>query len=590
MYSSFDPQQRARPPAVRVRGRRDRRDRVAVGDAARRHRAGRGPGARAPPSIRASGILAGNLVFLAVLAVRPQGIVGAGGARMTGPGGRRPTATGRPTSGSTRSRRPAGPSQPRRPGGRRRACAALPAARRRRDDVHARGRVHAARHGLDVEPAGGLRRPRVDRPAGVHRPRRVHGPDPRPGGRRRPTSRCPFAALVCAARRAPDVSWFLFRLRGGYFAIATWVSPTPSGSWSRRVPSLGGGTGADPAGHGRASTRSRASPGRTGSRWRSRSSRSRRPTGSSSRAARPGPHGHPRQRGRGARASAPTCGSAKRIVFLVAAAGCGAAGSLLILSQLNVQAASVFSVGWSAKIIFIVVIGGIGSIEGPILGTILYFALQQALAQYGAWYFVVLGPRRDRDRPVGAARAVGADRGPHSTSARSPSATGSGRAGDSGRRRANRGAAAGGGMSDGPSRDDREAAAGGRRRLDPLRRGTRRRSTRRTATPAYAATRLRAPEQPARPAAPGAHRGHRARSSGPAASTPRDADLTRPARRRADRRADHRPRAGRRLGRPARPEQPGRGVAGQRGGPLPPRLATGTPRPSTRTSTASGGR
>ena len=75
----------------------------------------------------------------------------------------------------------------------------------------------------------------------------------------------------------------------------------------------------------------------------------------------------------------------------MAAAGCGAAGGLLLLSQLNVLSTSVFSVQWSAKMIFVVIIGGIGSIEGPIVGTIVYFALQTALAQYGAWYFIVLG-------------------------------------------------------------------------------------------------------------------------------------------------------------------------------------------------------
>jgi branched-chain amino acid transport system permease protein len=38
-----------------------------------------------------------------------------------------------------------------------------------------------------------------------------------------------------------------------------------------------------------------------------------------------------------------------------------------------------------------VVIGGIGTIEGPIIGTIVYMVLQQELASYNAWYFIVLG-------------------------------------------------------------------------------------------------------------------------------------------------------------------------------------------------------
>ena len=34
---------------------------------------------------------------------------------------------------------------------------------------------------------------------------------------------------------------------------------------------------------------------------------------------------------------------------------------------------------------------GIGTIEGPILGAIIFYALQQSLASHGAWYFIVLG-------------------------------------------------------------------------------------------------------------------------------------------------------------------------------------------------------
>jgi branched-chain amino acid transport system permease protein len=41
--------------------------------------------------------------------------------------------------------------------------------------------------------------------------------------------------------------------------------------------------------------------------------------------------------------------------------------------------------------IFIVVIGGIGTIEGPILGTIVYFTLQETLSSYGSWYLILLG-------------------------------------------------------------------------------------------------------------------------------------------------------------------------------------------------------
>ena len=44
-----------------------------------------------------------------------------------------------------------------------------------------------------------------------------------------------------------------------------------------------------------------------------------------------------------------------------------------------------------ALLIFIVIIGGMGSIEGPILGTLVFFGLQEVLADYGAWYFIASG-------------------------------------------------------------------------------------------------------------------------------------------------------------------------------------------------------
>jgi branched-chain amino acid transport system permease protein len=38
-----------------------------------------------------------------------------------------------------------------------------------------------------------------------------------------------------------------------------------------------------------------------------------------------------------------------------------------------------------------VLIGGIGYLEGPILGTIVFFVLQQTLASHGAWYLIIVG-------------------------------------------------------------------------------------------------------------------------------------------------------------------------------------------------------
>ena len=51
-----------------------------------------------------------------------------------------------------------------------------------------------------------------------------------------------------------------------------------------------------------------------------------------------------------------------------------------------------FSVNdWTAFVIFITVIGGIGRVEGPIIGTIVFFALRQTLADLGSLYLLMLG-------------------------------------------------------------------------------------------------------------------------------------------------------------------------------------------------------
>jgi branched-chain amino acid transport system permease protein len=92
-----------------------------------------------------------------------------------------------------------------------------------------------------------------------------------------------------------------------------------------------------------------------------------------------------------ARSSGARVGLARMLVFVVAGIGCGAAGALLADSQLIVQPSAVFSVQWTAEMAFVVIIGGLGTIEGPILGTIVYMALQQGLQSYNAWYLIILG-------------------------------------------------------------------------------------------------------------------------------------------------------------------------------------------------------
>ena len=78
-------------------------------------------------------------------------------------------------------------------------------------------------------------------------------------------------------------------------------------------------------------------------------------------------------------------------VYLVAAFGAGLAGALYFLGNLRISPDAAFSVNWTAFAIFIVVIGGIGTIEGPIVGVILFYLLNKFFSDYGTWYLVGLG-------------------------------------------------------------------------------------------------------------------------------------------------------------------------------------------------------
>ncbi len=83
--------------------------------------------------------------------------------------------------------------------------------------------------------------------------------------------------------------------------------------------------------------------------------------------------------------------STKRIVYVVASAGCAVAGAVYYLQLLRIQPTAAFSVDWTVTMIFVVVIGGLGRIEGPIIGAVVFFILQETLQDYGAAYLVTLG-------------------------------------------------------------------------------------------------------------------------------------------------------------------------------------------------------
>ena len=82
----------------------------------------------------------------------------------------------------------------------------------------------------------------------------------------------------------------------------------------------------------------------------------------------------------------------KMIVYVLTAGVTGLIGALIFLQKLRISPDAAFSLqDWTGAVIFIVVIGGIGTIEGPIIGTIIYFLLRGMLADYGSVYMIVLG-------------------------------------------------------------------------------------------------------------------------------------------------------------------------------------------------------
>lgn len=198
----------------------------------------------------------------------------------------------------------------------------------------------------------------------------------------------PLAALISAALSVP-ISFVVFRLQGGYFAIGTWVIAEVLRLIVIQFPQVGGGAGISLSAMSEFPRDLRVAL----SYWvallgaivvvaaavllvRSR-------FGLALTAVRDDP--------RAATTSGVNVSSAQRLVFVIAAAGSGVAGALTAVSSLQVQPDSVFSVQWSAFMIFMVVIGGVGTLEGPILGAIVFWGLEQALANYGTLYLIGLG-------------------------------------------------------------------------------------------------------------------------------------------------------------------------------------------------------
>jgi branched-chain amino acid transport system permease protein len=77
--------------------------------------------------------------------------------------------------------------------------------------------------------------------------------------------------------------------------------------------------------------------------------------------------------------------------FLLAAFVTGIASGVLYLHLVFIQPYKAFSIDWTVKFLFIAIIGGIGTIEGPILGAVIFVGLQQLFSEWPTISMLLLG-------------------------------------------------------------------------------------------------------------------------------------------------------------------------------------------------------
>jgi branched-chain amino acid transport system permease protein len=203
----------------------------------------------------------------------------------------------------------------------------------------------------------------------------------------------PLGGLLCGALAVPIVL-LLFRLRGAYFTIGSWVVAELFLQIFQQVREVGGGSGISlPASVVRSIAQSRDSRefliywlflgllvaviGLIVVILRTR-------YGLALTAI--------RDNEMAAKSNGIDVNRTRLIVFVSAAAATGMTGALIFLQKLSITPFSAFSINdWTMNVIFITVIGGIGRVEGPIVGAIVFFALREFLADYGSIYLVILG-------------------------------------------------------------------------------------------------------------------------------------------------------------------------------------------------------
>jgi branched-chain amino acid transport system permease protein len=196
-------------------------------------------------------------------------------------------------------------------------------------------------------------------------------------------------ALVSSALFAAASAWPMFRLSGPHFAVGTWVLAEVMRIAVLNAEWLGAGGGLPLAMMGEYDRFVR----NAGVYWAALA------VGVCSfaiaRSMLKGRLGLALMSLRDAEGAAQACGvpvqRAKLTLWVIAGCMTGCAGAVAYMNTLQVTPDASFGLSWTAVALFIAVLGGIGTLEGPILGTLIYFALREGFADYGAWYFIGLG-------------------------------------------------------------------------------------------------------------------------------------------------------------------------------------------------------
>lgn len=197
------------------------------------------------------------------------------------------------------------------------------------------------------------------------------------------------AAAVFAAIFAVVSAWPMFRLSGAYFAVGTWVLAEMMRILTLNSPWLGAGGGMPLAAMSDVDRWTR----NAGVYWAALL------VGVGSlvvtRQVLRGALGLALMSVRDSEPAALASGvpvtRAKIVLWVLCAVMSGLAGAVSYMNTLQVTPDASFSLNWTAAAIFIAVLGGIGTLEGPIVGTIVYFLLRESFAGYGAWYFIGVG-------------------------------------------------------------------------------------------------------------------------------------------------------------------------------------------------------